>query len=117
MHTTARRLFHECERRFYVESLESLEDRVALDGPAWPRFSHMGQPGPGSRLVRPGLSSDPLPIGTWNINANSFRGSLVITSVGTNGRFTGTVFGNRIDGFWDEGAQKVIFIRVPGRGQ
>lgn len=114
------------QRRFYVESVEPLEDRVALAvaGLATVHHAtvdHLVSRVPahvGSALASSAqqVSSDPLPTGTWYFNANSFETSLFITSVSTNGRITGTVFGNLIDGFWDERAQKVIFIREPSGG-
>ncbi len=51
--------------------------------------------------------------GTWKINGNSAEGGLVITSVGSDGKLSGTVYGNQIEGFWNEGAQKVTFLRLP----
>ncbi len=58
----------------------------------------------------------PLPEGTWNINANSFTGNLIVTSVSANGVLEGTVFGNQIEGFWDDRSQKITFLRVPPSG-
>ena len=51
------------------------------------------------------------PTGTWQINANGFRGELVISSVDSQGNLSGTVFGDPIVGFWDETSQKIIFAR------
>lgn len=109
------------QRRFYVESVEPLEDRVALAVAGLATVQHVVSQVPAQ--VGPALASSahqvssandpPLPTGTWHINANGFQGSLIITSVGPNGRLTRTVYGNQIDGFWDEGALKVIFIREP----
>jgi len=48
----------------------------------------------------------PLPIGTYNLNANGSVGQLVISSSGTG--FTGTAFGNPIVGFFDETSQAFI---------
>ena len=53
----------------------------------------------------------PNPTGTWQINANGWRGDLVISSVDAQGNLTGTVLGDPIAGFWDEGSQKITFAR------
>jgi len=54
-----------------------------------------------------------LPTGNWNINGNGFRGDLVINSVDSAGRITGTVYnGQTIIGFWDESSQKITFMRI-----
>lgn len=50
----------------------------------------------------------PLPIGTYNLNANGSAGQLVISSSGTG--FTGTAFGNPIVGFFDETSQAFRFL-------
>jgi hypothetical protein len=50
---------------------------------------------------------------TWKINGNGYKGDLVISSVDSAGRVSGTVYGNEIrDGFWDEDAQKITFTRI-----
>ena len=51
------------------------------------------------------------PTGTWQINANGHRGDLVISSVDAQGNLSGTVFGDPIVGFWNEGSQKITFAR------
>jgi hypothetical protein len=56
------------------------------------------------------------PVGTWQINANGFRGDLVISSVDPQGNLTGTIFGDPVVGFWNETAQKIIFARSTGGG-
>lgn len=53
-----------------------------------------------------------LPTGTWNINQNSHKGKLIITSVDAAGKVSGTVFGNTIQGFWDEDAKKITLMRI-----
>jgi hypothetical protein len=50
----------------------------------------------------------PLPIGTYNLNANGSVGQLVVSSSGTG--FTGTAFGNPIVGFFDETSQAFRFL-------
>jgi hypothetical protein len=50
-------------------------------------------------------------MGTWQMNANGYRGELVITAVDPQGNLSGTVFGNPLVGFWDETAQKIFFVR------
>lgn len=53
------------------------------------------------------------PIGTWNINANGFSGTLSIQQVDAQGNLSASsVFGNDILGFWDESSQKLTFIRL-----
>lgn len=51
------------------------------------------------------------PTGTWQINGNGWRGELVITSVDAQGNLSGTVFGDQIQGFWDETSQMITFAR------
>lgn len=53
----------------------------------------------------------PLPVGTWNINANGTTGTLIVGST-TTGTFNGTVFGQPLAGFFDETEQEFSFIRV-----
>jgi hypothetical protein len=50
----------------------------------------------------------PLPVGTYNINANATAGQLIVSSSGTG--FTGTAFGNPIVGFFDETSQAFRFL-------
>jgi len=52
-----------------------------------------------------------LPVGTWKINGNGFKGELVIASVDAQGKVSGTVYGNPIQGFWDEDARRITFTR------
>ena len=50
----------------------------------------------------------------WNVNANSFGGTLVINQIDANdSSLQGVIFGDSIRGFWDEVAQKITFIRIP----
>lgn len=53
-----------------------------------------------------------LPTGNWQINGNGWPGTLAL-SVDGNGNVTGTVYGNPIQGFWDDAAQKLMFLRSP----
>jgi hypothetical protein len=53
----------------------------------------------------------PLPVGTYTINANGTKGTLVIGSTST-GSVNGTVFGQPISGFFDETEQEFHFLRV-----
>jgi hypothetical protein len=53
-----------------------------------------------------------LPTGSWNVNGNGFLGTLSIDSIDANGNVSGTVFNERMQGFWDESAQKLTFTRV-----
>lgn len=54
-----------------------------------------------------------LPTGSWNLVANGFDGTLQIDSIGPGGELGGSVFGQAITGFWDEGSQVITFMRVP----
>jgi len=49
---------------------------------------------------------------TWSINANDFIGTLAITRMDRAGRFSGTVFGNQMHGFFDQSTQQISFIRI-----
>jgi hypothetical protein len=60
-------------------------------------------------LGRGGASS--LPLGTWEVNASGDRGQLQLVSVSHQGELRGTLFGTEIVGFWDDPAQKIIFVR------
>lgn len=55
----------------------------------------------------------PLPVGSWNIDANGADGTLVIGTA-SSGNFSGTVFGQPFTGFFDETNQEFSFIRVMG---
>ncbi len=52
----------------------------------------------------------PLPVGTYNLNANADSGQLIVSSSGTG--FTGTAFGDPIVGFFDETSQVFSFLRT-----
>lgn len=54
--------------------------------------------------------------GTWSVHANGYRGQLEIATIGPQGEVTGTVYGDKLDGFWDEDSKKITFIRIPGSG-
>jgi len=53
----------------------------------------------------------PLPLGSWNINANGSLGTLTVTPDGMGG-INGSVFGQPMVGFFDETARTVRFLRV-----
>jgi hypothetical protein len=63
------------------------------------------------------------PLGTWDINGNGYDGVLSIQQVDAQGNLGGsTVFGDRVDGFWDDRSKRITFIRVidssnPSRNQ
>jgi hypothetical protein len=63
-----------------------------------------------------GLGSDrvapSVPLGSWEINASGDRGQLEIHSVDRQGELRGTLYGKAIVGFWDERAQKILFVRL-----
>lgn len=49
--------------------------------------------------------------GTWTVNANGHIGKLEV-SVDSQGNLNGSIFGNRISGFWDSTGDKITFIRI-----
>ena len=51
--------------------------------------------------------------GNWEVIANGFRGTLNI-SVDPQGNVTGTIFGDSIEGFFDQVSNKIIFVRTFG---
>jgi hypothetical protein len=55
--------------------------------------------------------------GTWDVNANSFEGDLIIDLVDGRANVAGSLFGNDIFGFWDPEAQMITFVRVPDNGR
>lgn len=50
--------------------------------------------------------------GNWNINGNGFPGVLAISGIAGDGALTGTVYGNKILGFWDEPSRRITFMRL-----
>jgi hypothetical protein len=82
----------------YVRGVPSAEDE--LIGPLRTRGAGLGR-APAS-----------LPLGTWEVNASGDRGPLQLVSVSQQGELRGTLFGTEIVGFWDERAQKVMFVRL-----
>jgi hypothetical protein len=65
-----------------------------------------------TRGLGSGVAVASLPLGTWEVNAGGDRGPLQIASVSPQGELRGTLFGKAIVGFWDEPAQKVMFVRI-----
>jgi hypothetical protein len=55
----------------------------------------------------------PLERGTWYIDENGDEGTLRIAAIDAQGNVTGTVFGEQIEGFWDENLQRIMFVRMP----
>ena len=53
-----------------------------------------------------------LTTGIWNINGNGYPGQLNIVSVDSQGKLNGTVYGQPIEGFWDDISQKIMFMRI-----
>lgn len=51
-------------------------------------------------------------LGTWKINSNGYEGELTITAIDAQGKLNGIVFGNPIFGYWDEVANKIMFMRL-----
>lgn len=52
----------------------------------------------------------------WSILGNESVGTLTLFSH-ADGYVDGTVYGDKIDGFWDEDSQKLTFIRIPKGAQ
>ncbi len=50
--------------------------------------------------------------GKWDINGNGAEGTLVIQGVDGQGRLQGTVFGQKLVGWWDEEDKRITFLRV-----
>lgn len=58
-----------------------------------------------------------LPLGTWDIDGNGFRGTLTINGVDGAGNLNASVVfessgAQQAIGFWDEPSQKITFVRV-----
>lgn len=51
-------------------------------------------------------------LGVWKINGNGFEGDLNIKNVDAQGKINGTVYGNPIQGFFDNVSGKITFQRV-----
>ena len=66
-----------------------------------------------ARLQTPQPSSSG-PVGTWDVNANGFKGVLSIPSVDAQGNLGAncTIYGQRIFGFWNASAQMLTFMRI-----
>jgi hypothetical protein len=47
--------------------------------------------------------------GSWDIEANRFTGTLVIDSV--NGKLSGSIFNESIEGFYIPGSRRIVFVR------
>lgn len=50
-----------------------------------------------------------LPTGTWKIYGNEKHGDLVISSVGNQGKLTGTAFGTEITGSYNASSGQIHF--------
>jgi hypothetical protein len=50
--------------------------------------------------------------GDWEIDANGVRGTLRVDEIDALGRISGTLFGQRITGWWSERARRLSFIRA-----
>jgi len=53
------------------------------------------------------------PDGNWIIDANGYKGNLNFTLDAQGNINSGTVYGEKITGFWDDAAQRLTFIRIP----
>jgi hypothetical protein len=53
-----------------------------------------------------------LETGTWTIDGNGSRGDLIIQGIANDGSLTGTAYGQEIEGWWDEQAQRISFVRL-----
>lgn len=54
--------------------------------------------------------------GNYQVNANGYVGSLTL-SVDGSGNVTGTIYNDKISGFWDEDGKKITFLRIPSSGK
>jgi len=52
-----------------------------------------------------------LSAGDWDIDANGVKGTLSIADVDEIGRVSGTLFEQRITGWWSERARRLSFLR------
>jgi hypothetical protein len=52
-------------------------------------------------------------LGRWDIWANGFASTLLITSIDDLGNVQGSVFDNLLTGFWDEESRTLTFLRIP----
>jgi hypothetical protein len=52
--------------------------------------------------------------GDWNIDANGIRGTLRVRDIDELGRISGTLFEQRITGWWSERARRLSFVRAGG---
>jgi hypothetical protein len=66
---------------------------------------------PLTKGLRRDMAAPSLPLGSWEINASGDRGYLQILAVDHQGELRGTLYGKAIAGFWDEHAQKILFVR------
>ncbi|MCM3340512.1 hypothetical protein M3650_18165 [Paenibacillus sp. MER TA 81-3] len=53
-----------------------------------------------------------LPVLSFSVVANGYRGLLQIQNIGNDGTVTGTIFGEPLIGFWDENSLKLTFQRL-----
>jgi hypothetical protein len=56
-----------------------------------------------------------LQTGTWQVDGNGSRGDLIIQGIDSRGRVSGTIYGQSINGWWDEDARRITFLRVPNQ--
>jgi CubicO group peptidase (beta-lactamase class C family) len=56
-----------------------------------------------------------IPNATFKVNGNGSVGSLTLSVDGA-GNVTGTIYNDKISGFWDEDAKKITFLRIPNSG-
>jgi hypothetical protein len=52
-----------------------------------------------------------LRVGGWEIDANGTKGKLSIAEIDEHGRISGTLFEERITGWWSERARRLSFLR------
>ncbi len=62
------------------------------------------------------MSGINLTTGTWKIFGNNEKGDLVITSVDSQGKFTGTAFGDNITGLFTISSGEITFGRKVNPG-
>lgn len=65
----------------------------------------------GLQLMASALAQAPASLAaTWKINGNGFAGDLVLTQA-ADGRLSGTVYGQPVEGYYSPGAGTVVFMR------
>jgi len=62
-------------------------------------------------LIPTATPMPPSPVGRWKITANNYPGELNIITI-NNGKISGTIYDNLIEGTWNEFTQNITFKRI-----